>query len=132
MATVGSLSPYTGTQQSSAGNKAALDYNAFLNLLLAQLKNQDPTKPMDSTEYMSQLAAFSNVEQSVKMNAKLDDILTLQSLTQAETLIGKNVASKDDAVKGRVVSVAFTKDGPVATLDNGKTIGIGQIVKVAQ
>ncbi|MFM9726260.1 flagellar hook capping FlgD N-terminal domain-containing protein, partial [Streptomyces scabiei] len=87
------------TTTSSNPNKdaaaASLDYSTFLNLLLAQLKNQDPTKPMDSTEYMSQLASFSNVEQTIKTNAKLDSMLTTQSLSQAENLIGKTVSNSD-------------------------------------
>ena len=46
-----------------------MDYNAFLKLLIAQMKNQDPTEPMTSTQYMAQFATFSQVEQSIKTNA---------------------------------------------------------------
>ena len=124
----------SSTQQAKAATDAAaasLDYNSFLKLLLAQLKNQDPTKPMDSTEYMSQLASFSNVEQSIKMNNKLDAMLTNQQLSQAENLIGKTVVSNEDAtVTGKVMSVKVTSDGAVATLDNGKTLSLANGVTV--
>jgi len=115
----------------SAEKQNMLDYSAFLNLLLAQLKNQDPTKPMDSTEYMAQLASFSAVEQNVKMNAKLDEMLTLQSLTQAENLVNKNVSNADGSIKGKVTSVKFTSEGPIANLDNGKSLKLGQIITIA-
>ena len=59
------------TTQSDAA-AASIDYNAFLRLLIAQMKNQDPTKPMDLAQFMAQLASFSNVEQGIKMNQKLD------------------------------------------------------------
>ena len=45
-----------------------LDYNAFLTLLITQMKNQDPLNPQDPDQYVSQLASFSGVEQGVKTN----------------------------------------------------------------
>lgn len=121
----------TATQAAKAAKDASLDYNSFLTLLLAQLKNQDPTKPMDSTEYMSQLASFSNVEQSIKMNTKLDDMLTNQQLSQAENLIGKTITNDDGSITGKVVSVKVTSDGATATLENGKTLSLGEGVTVS-
>jgi len=52
--------------------------------MIAQLKNQDPTSPMETSEYTSQLAAFSQVEQSVSTNAKLDSLLSATNLQNAE------------------------------------------------
>ncbi|RTL67930.1 MAG: flagellar hook assembly protein FlgD [Hyphomicrobiales bacterium] len=123
------------TTTSSNPNKdaaaASLDYSTFLNLLLAQLKNQDPTKPMDSTEYMSQLASFSNVEQTIKTNSKLDSLLTSQSLSQAENLVGKTVSNADGTITGKVVSVNVASDASVATLDNGKKLTLGSGITVS-
>lgn len=65
-----STSAYGQTSSRQAGS--SLDQEAFLQLLITQMKTQDPTKPMESTEYMSQLASFSQVEQSVQLNSKLD------------------------------------------------------------
>lgn len=121
----------TSSTTKSDAAAASLDYSTFLNLLLAQLKNQDPTKPMDSTEYMSQLASFSNVEQTIKTNAKLDSMLTTQSLSQAENLIGKTVSNKDGSITGKVVSVNVASDASVATLDNGKTLTLGSGITVS-
>ena len=65
----------TATETAAKSSVGDLDYNAFLKLLIAQMKNQDPTKPMDSTAFMAQLATFSQVEQSVSTNTKLDSLL---------------------------------------------------------
>ncbi|MEB8387649.1 flagellar hook assembly protein FlgD [Rhodobacteraceae bacterium KMM 6894] len=58
--------------QSDSGTKLASDFETFLKMLTAQMKNQDPLNPVDSSEFSSQLAAFSSVEQQVRTN----DLLT--------------------------------------------------------
>ncbi len=52
------------------------DFETFLSLLTAQLRNQDPLKPVESTEFVAQLASFSAVEQQVQSNTKLEGILS--------------------------------------------------------
>ncbi len=126
VSTVGNKSE-TAAARSSA---AAMDYDTFLKLLIAQMKNQDPTKPMDSTEYVAQLATFSQVEQSMQTNTRLDSLLTSSALSLAEGLIGRTVTSPDGLTTGTVVSVKITSDGPIATLDNDKTIAIGDGVVI--
>jgi flagellar basal-body rod modification protein FlgD len=121
----------------SAATKAApssassVDYGAFLQLLVAQLKNQDPSKPMDSTQYMAQLASFSQVEQSMIANGKLDALLGSVAIAQAESVIGRTVTSADGETTGVVTSVKITSQGPLATLDNGKELLIGPGVKIS-
>lgn len=110
---------------------ATLDYTTFLRLLIAELKNQDPTKPMDSAQYIGQLASFSSVEQSVKTNAKLDAMMSSLALTQAEGFIGRTVTSADDTVSGKVLSVRVTADGAVATLNTGYELLLAPGIKVA-
>lgn len=106
-------------------SSTTLNYNNFLRLLLAQMKNQDPTAPMKSTEYMGQLASFSQVEQSVNTNNKLDSLLKSTSLTQAQGLVGRTITSADNSVTGQVTSVQVTDTGVVAHLNNGKDIPYG-------
>ena len=59
-----------------AGDRAALasDFQTFLSLLTAQMRNQDPLKPIESTEFVAQLASFSTVEQQIRANDRLDAI----------------------------------------------------------
>lgn len=61
--------------QERAANTLTADFDTFLRLLTTQLKNQDPLKPMESTEFVAQLAQFSSVEQQIATNAKLSRIL---------------------------------------------------------
>ena len=117
--------PAAGTTAPQAAKLASVDYHAFLQLLVAQLQNQDPTQPMDSTAYMSQLASFSQVEQQVAGNAKLDSLLSALSLQGADLAIGRTIASADGSVSGKVSSVQITSSGPVATLADGRTLALG-------
>jgi flagellar basal-body rod modification protein FlgD len=109
-------------QTSTAAKQSTLNYDTFLKLLLAQMKNQDPTAPMKSTDYMAQLATFSQVEQSVNANSKLDALLTSSRLSQAGDLVGHTITSADKAVTGTVTSVQVVNDGLVAHLNTGEDV----------
>lgn len=117
-------SPTGNTPDKSKTGGPSVDYQSFLKLLVAQMKNQDPTKPMDGTQYVAQLAQFSNVEQATLMNKKLDQILASASLSQADGIIGKTVTSADGKVTGVVESVKIYSDGMIATLKGGATLPI--------
>lgn len=85
------------TTTDSSATTAATDFDTFLSLLVAQLRNQDPLQPIESTEFVAQLASFSSVEQQIETNAKLDDIASLLTESQFDTavqLIGKEVESE--------------------------------------
>ena len=119
------------TTQSDPVSKTQVDYQSFLKLLVAQMKNQDPTNPMDSTQYMAQLAAFSQVEQSVQMNTKLDQMLQSSTLEQAASIIGRTVTSADGETTGKVAEVRLISNGIVAVLEGGKEITVGPGVKIS-
>ncbi len=125
----------TGTATKAATATTAtgpsLDYNAFLQLLLAQMKNQDPLKPLDSTEYVSQLAAFSNVEQAMKQNAKLDQLLVISNIAQANGVVGRTITSADGTITGQVASVRIDSSGATARLSDGRDVELGAGVSIA-
>ena len=112
-------------------SKATLNYDSFLKLLVAQMKNQDPTDPVDASEQMSQLATFSGVEQAIKTNTHLENLIQETSLSQAASLIGKTVTSADGETTGVVKSVAVKSDGLTATLENGDTVIIQSGINVS-
>jgi flagellar basal-body rod modification protein FlgD len=124
----------TSTPPSASVTKAAgasVDYNTFLQLLITQMKNQDPTQPMDTAQLMSQLASFSQVEQGIKTNSKLDSLLTANALSQADGVIGRTITSADGSKSGVVESVTITSDGAMATLQGGATLMLGAGIKVS-
>ncbi|MDQ6433714.1 flagellar hook assembly protein FlgD [Mesorhizobium sp. LHD-90] len=114
----------TSTSNDAAA-KTSVDYQSFLRLLVAQMKNQDPTNPMDSTQYVAQLASFSQVEQSIQINSRLDQLLQASTLAQADALIGRTVTSADGKTSGTVTEVRLTSSGAVAVLESGKQITVG-------
>lgn len=115
--------PWANAGASSASSdKASLNYNNFLQLLIAQMKYQDPTDPMDASQQIAQLATFSQVEQSIQTNAHLKSMLQAEALTRATDLIGKYVKGADDTVTGKVGQVEVYADGVVAITENNEKI----------
>ena len=79
-------------QPTSQEASISSDFETFLKMLTAQIKNQDPLKPMDPSEFATQLATFSSLEQQVLTNDRLEQISTIlgsQGLTQHAHWIGK-------------------------------------------
>ena len=63
----------------------------FLNLLVTQLKNQDPTSPMDSSQMTAQLAQFSQLEQMENLSSQFSDVLSTTQKSYANSLVGKTI-----------------------------------------
>jgi flagellar basal-body rod modification protein FlgD len=105
------------TQQTT--NNGQLDQNAFLKLMIAQLKNQDPTKPQDPSEFMSQLAQFSQVTSTQNMEKSIDtlsDSMRSTQLLNGTSLVGHNIlsaANTDTIDAGGTVTGAI--DAPKGT-----------------
>jgi flagellar basal-body rod modification protein FlgD len=124
MTTIPRVGTQSGTTEAPKATGPGIDYQKFLTLLVAELKNQDPTQPMDATQQISQLAQFSSVEQAVQTNKKLDELLASSSLSQADGIIGRTVTSADGTVSGIVESVQIYSDGMIATLKGGAKLPI--------
>jgi flagellar basal-body rod modification protein FlgD len=110
--------------------KKILNQEDFLNLLITQLKNQDPTQPMDDKESIAQMAAFSSLEQMQNMNKNLDGVSKLMAKSQAYSLLGKYVEIGEgaDAVQG-VVQEVTGGDAP-QVLINGYYYDFADIKRV--
>ncbi|TIS61535.1 MAG: flagellar hook assembly protein FlgD [Mesorhizobium sp.] len=122
--------PAGANSTTTSTSKTAVDYQSFLKLLIAEMKNQDPTKPMDSTQYVAQLATFSQVEQSVQTNSKLDQIMQSSALSQADALIGRSITSADGKTTGTVASVTLSSSGLIAVLQDGTQVPVGAGVSI--
>jgi flagellar basal-body rod modification protein FlgD len=95
-----------------------LGQDAFMKLLVAQISHQDPLKPMDDTAFVSQLAQFSALEQSMGTNTRLDNLAKQQqgiANTDVASLVGKSVTVKGSTVAldgtGFAQPVNFTLGG---------------------
>ncbi|MBN9670720.1 flagellar hook assembly protein FlgD [Roseibium aggregatum] len=130
MTTVESVSATTATTTAAAAQEQlTVDYDTFLQLMMAQMQNQDPTDPMDASEQLSQLASFSQVEQAIQTNAKLESMLMNMSFGQVDDLIGRTVTDANGTT-GVVTSVEVYSDGTVLGLDNGSGVLLGAGVTI--
>lgn len=113
MSTVNNITSGTNYAASSATGNTALGKDEFLNLLVTQLKNQDPLDPMKNEEFLAQLAQFSTVESL----ENLEDVSGTSSNIEAASLVGRNVyavtGENETEVSGTVSSVLFSTDGAV-------------------
>ena len=103
--------PTAPTEQAQIGE----EYNSFLKLLTAQLRNQDPLAPLDSTQFVEQLATFSSLEQDVKSNSSLDIIAAKMSdlyAIAASQWIGQTVSVETSWVPFSSQAVDFIVDIP--------------------
>jgi flagellar basal-body rod modification protein FlgD len=104
------------TAQSS--QKLSQDFDDFLKLLTTQMTNQDPLSPVESTEFTNQLVGFSQVEQQINQNEKLEQLLSLQ-LSSMST-VALDYVGMDVSYLGN--SAHFNGEDPVAvryTIDDG-------------
>ena len=123
-----STSNVTKKKDSLDGTPNGLGKDDFLKLLLTQLSNQDPMKPMEDKEFIAQLAQFNTLEQMQQANKHLIDMVSSQSLSQASALLGKNVESVG-GVKGEVSAVTMLDGQPRLTV--GKVqVPLSEITKV--
>jgi flagellar basal-body rod modification protein FlgD len=101
----------------------------FLRILVAQLGNQDPLKPMDNQEFVTQLAQFTSLQQTQEMNDKLGSLLVAQASMQSVGLLGKTVDITTEAgsASGVVSALSFTSGEPRLTI---KTSGGGLLTDI--
>ncbi|MEN6542893.1 flagellar hook capping FlgD N-terminal domain-containing protein [Parvibaculum sp.] len=86
----------TTSKAGAASSALSSNYNMFLTLLTTQLKNQDPTNPMKSSEFTTQLVQYSSVEQQIQANKNLETLISTvgnQNATFAVNLLGKQVSA---------------------------------------
>ena len=105
--------------QSTEAN-SELGQDAFLKLLVAQLKYQDPLNPADGAEFLAQTAQFTMVEKLSDLEAQGQSTVTSQQQMQAAQLVGRQVTYVDSTgnlVEGVVESAEYTPDGQSLTID---------------
>lgn len=126
------INPSSGSQQSAFG----LDFQSLLRIILTQLTYQDPLKPIDNYQFVSQLAQFSQLQQSQTLNDQITNLLAAQSATQATSLLGRTVdiTGNGGTISGKVQAVSFTSGQPLVTIktDSGETIANLSIANISQ
>ncbi len=122
-------------QGTKGANQATYENEDFMTLLLAQLKNQDPMKPMDSESMMGQLAQLNSLNALQTIQKSLETMNKSYTMTYAASLIGKTITSIPDkndptrVIQGVVRSMT-TLDGVTTVQVEDEEINLDSIVEV--
>jgi flagellar basal-body rod modification protein FlgD len=111
--TLGAISP-----SPSSGSVSSLGLQDFMKILLTQLTYQDPLKPMDNKEFMAQMAQFTALEQSQRLNDRVQVLIDNQAALQSVGLIGRSVeiSTSTGTASGTVSALSFQGAAPLLTL----------------
>ena len=131
---VSAISHYWPADRPSERQIGQLGKEEFLQLLLAQLRNQDPLRPMEDTEFVAQLAQFSSLERVQQLDERIALLLEMERLGQANALIGKQIEALTPAagetVKGVVTGVKMA-DGDALLAVGGEWVKLRNVISVA-
>jgi flagellar basal-body rod modification protein FlgD len=141
MVDVSSLSANQGINNASTGSSktsmSALGdtFDSFLILLTQQMKNQDPLKPMDATQFTTQLVQFTQVEQQIRQNQNLEAMIVLQHSTLVSSMtsyLGKTVDTKGESVyltESGNADISYTLPEGVATVEMSILDSTGNVLR---
>jgi flagellar basal-body rod modification protein FlgD len=119
------VSTGTSSNDTVSGPQQTLNQKDFLQLLVAQMQNQDPLNPQSNTEMAAQMAQFTSLTQSSAMSASL-------AMLQANSLIGSTVALQINAqtTASGVVQGVILQNGTPQIIVNGSTYNLSQVLSV--
>lgn len=142
------ISPATPAANPPSGDAATgqaatsafgLGFDALLKIILTQLTYQDPLKPMDNFQFVSQLAQFSQVQQGQATNDRLQALVSAQATNQATGLLGRriDVPAGSATLSGVVTAIALSGGTPTVTIETEDKrtisgIAIGSIANVRE
>ena len=131
MANISALGSTTNRLTGQVLGDLGISSDAFLTMMLAQLKNQDPMDPTKQEDFMMQLATLSQLEQSVHMNTQLNQMVGVQAMGS----IGKHVSAYDPiadvTVSGTVTGVKMLNDTVYVTIDKTVDMPLSQVVEIS-
>ena len=125
--------PTDGSGTTTPTGSRSLSQNDFLNLLVAQMKSQDPLNPQSDTQMAAQMAQFTSLQQSSTMSANIATMLTQQQILQANSMLGGTVSIQVDAKttdSGVVQAVEFNGGSPKIVVKN-KSYDLSQVLMLS-
>jgi flagellar basal-body rod modification protein FlgD len=98
----------------------------FLRILVTELNNQDPLKPLDNEQFVTQLAQFTSLQQTQDLNDKMASLLSIQGAMQSVGLLGRTVdiSGESGQLSGKVTALNFVGGEPRLTV----TLGSGGVL----
>lgn len=123
-------STYTGSTTGVTPRQQSMNSEVFMHLLVTQLRNQDPSSPMDTNEMMAQTTALASMEQLTTLTGLTEESFSLQMRAAAAALLGQTVeylGEGDVATSGTVSGVSFADKVPMVTV-NGTGIRLDALL----
>jgi flagellar basal-body rod modification protein FlgD len=122
----------TNTKSPKTVGSSALDKDSFLKLLVATMRYQDPSSPMDTSQIMSQSAQMSSVESLQQMQQATAQTLSFQGMLLSSSLVGKTItaAGTDGSVVTGRVTAARTVSGASYVLVNDVNVPVASVFEV--
>jgi flagellar basal-body rod modification protein FlgD len=123
----------SATMQGAQIAGTGTDFNSFLKLITAQLKNQDPASPVDSSQFTQQMISFSSVQQQSQTNAALQQLLTAvqgMQIGSASAYVGRDVraSASQISLSGGNAQFGYTLSAPAASVQVTIADSTGQVV----
>ncbi len=119
---------------SSQADRMGIGRDAFMKLLLAQLRYQDPLQPMDDTDFIAQLAQLNTLEQLERLNESFEGFMEQQNLMRGAELIGRTVSAMMEGggtVEG-IVSAVKVRYGEVILVIDGTEVSLRSVLVVQE
>lgn len=136
-----SASSITGTSTSDNSNattvknpKSNLTSADFVNLLVTQLQNQDPTQPMTNAEMLQQVTQIGTLQSQETLSTSLDTMTLQNQISSASSMIGKSVTGTDadgNAITGTVASIKVVDKNVTLHLTSGSDLSLSNVTGVA-
>jgi flagellar basal-body rod modification protein FlgD len=134
------LGPFRGNAVTNTADKATTttstsdDKDLFLQLLVAQMRYQDPSNPTDSSEFLAQTAQFTALEKMQAVADQTQQLVAVQTAFGAGGMVGQTVSYADAAgatLTGVVSGVRFDATGPILTVD-GTDVPLGMVKSIGE
>lgn len=126
---------YASSSSTPAKKTKELDKDDFLKLLIYQLRYQNPLEPMDDKEFIAQLAQFNSLEQMQNLNSSFEKMLEFQQITQASSLIGKEIKALDSQTKEEITGIVQSVkwlDDEVMLIVGEEEISLAQVREISE
>jgi flagellar basal-body rod modification protein FlgD len=127
----GTQFPTSSSSNSSSGATATNPYNLtpenFIQLMVTQLQNQDPTQPTSNQDLLAQMSEIGQLESSTQLQSTMSSVTLQTQVGSASSLIGKSVTGVDtnnNAIKGVVNSVSVAGGNVSLNLDSGSSLAL--------
>jgi flagellar basal-body rod modification protein FlgD len=131
-AAIAGITTYDPSLGKTRTPSSSIDSDAFMQLLVAQLRYQDPMEAMDQNAFMQQIATMTSAQQQMELNDNLNTLVQNDATIKAFELIGRGVTALigSEKVDGVVESVTIAEGGPILNLADGQTCGLADLFEV--